>query len=152
MPGLDNPLRVLTSYRLRRTMSSAMSSLNPVFAEFGLRRTTYATLAVVVENPGQRQGKVAEALAIERPNFVQIVGELEKSGLISRQTAADDKRAYALHATAHGEQLYSKASRAVRERDLELIRGLTAAQIEALHSALAVIVANSKCREVQDDC
>lgn len=146
MPQADEPLRALTGYLLRRTTSTAMSKMNVVFAGFGLRRTTYATLSLVVETPGQRQGQVAAALAIDRPNFVQIVDELEEAGLVSRKTAVDDKRAYALHATSRGQELYKKARVAVRDCDRELTQGMTQRQLDDLHNALDVIGKNA-CRE-----
>ena len=143
MAALDDTLRALTSYRLRRTTSAAMSRMAKVFAKFGLRSTTYATLSVVVETPGQRQGKVAEALAIERPNFVHIVDELEKAGLLARETAADDKRAYALRPTDAGTRLYQAMAQEVRACDQALTQGLSARQIADLHAALEVISENS---------
>lgn len=147
MAKADGPLRAFTGYRLRRTTGSALSRMNSVFAEFGLRRTTFSTLSLVVSTPGQRQGQVATALAIERPNFVQIVDELEKAGLVSRQTATDDKRAYALHATPRGRKLYDQASAAVRKSDRELTQGLTESQIDDLHRALDLIAKNSCGKE-----
>lgn len=128
-----------------------MSRMHSAFAAFGLRRTTYSTLSIVIANPGQRQGQVAAALAIERPNFARIVDELEKADLISRKTATDDKRAYALHATPRGEQLFNEASVAVRHCEQMLTKGLTAHQLDDLHHALDVIAENASNWDSQDD-
>lgn len=147
MKTLDAPLRALTGYRLRRTTSAAMSRLNTVFAQFGLRRATYATLAIVVETPGHRQGKVAEALAIERPNFVQIVDELENAGLVLREKQATDRRAYALTPTPKGIALCAEVSKAAQAFEVSLTCGMSDAQISALHEALDVMAANIKCQE-----
>ncbi len=147
----DASLRVFTGYRLRRTTSSAMAYLQTVLAEFGLRRTTYSTLSVVVAKPGQRQGQVAAALAIERPNFVQIVDELEKEGLILRERATDDRRAYALHATPRGQQLFAQASVAVRRYEDMLTKGLTPQQLDDFHRVLDVIASNAIKGGREDD-
>ncbi|TNF17605.1 MAG: MarR family transcriptional regulator [Rhodobacteraceae bacterium] len=139
----DQGLRRYTGYRLRRTTSAAMSRISATLAPFGLRRTTFSTLALVVEHPGLRQSQVAEALAIERPNFVQIVGELEKAGLLERKLARNDRRAYALHVTEAGRALYEKARAQVRACDSQLIEGLTPEQIEALHESLRIMEYNA---------
>lgn len=143
MPRLDHALLGYSGYRLRRTTSVALSRMNAAFAQFGLRRTTFSTLALVATNPGMRQSQIAEALAIERTNFVQIVDELEKANLVIRETAVDDRRAYALHATPAGDGVYKKAAAAVLACDRELIAGLSPAQIEQLHEMLEVIDENA---------
>ena len=151
MNGFDKSLRDLTGYRLRRTTSTAMSKMKIVFAEFGLRRTTFSTLALVVNNPGLRQSQLAEALAIERPNLVQIVNELEKAGLVKRNAAADDRRAYALQATPSGCDLFEKSMAAVRAYEQKLIHGLSAEQISTLHQTLKIIYANANDLGASDE-
>lgn len=148
----DIKLRALTSYRLRRATVSVMALFNQVFAAFGLRRTTFSALTLVVDNPGLRQSDLADALAIERPNVVQIVDELERLGLVQRCTAEDDRRAYALHATAEGRRLQNRAMQAARDCDTVLVRGLSQDQLEALHSALGLLQANARTGELPDVC
>jgi DNA-binding MarR family transcriptional regulator len=151
MARADESLRAFTGYRLRRTTSIAMSRMHTAFAAFGLRRTTYSTLSIVIAKPGQRQGQVAAALAIERPNFVQIVDGLEKAGLILREKASDDKRAYALYATLRGKQLFEEASVAVRSCEDMLTKGLNKQQLDDLHHILDVISMNASKEDGQDD-
>ena len=151
MEILDKSLLELTGYRMRRSTSSALARMQDVFAKFGLRRTTFSALALVVDNPGLRQSQLAEALAIERPNLVRIVDELEKAGLLQRKAVANDRRAYALEATHAGSALLERAMRAVRDFDQRLIAGLTPDQIEALHAALSTIDENAKHLENPDE-
>ena len=150
MARADASLRAFTGYRLRRTTSSAMSRMQTAFAAYGLRRTTYSTLSIIIANPGLRQGQVAAALAIERPNFVRIVDELEKAGLILREKAPDDKRAYALYATTRGTQLFEKASAAVRSCEDMLTKGLTTQQLDDFHHVLDTIAENASKEDSQD--
>lgn len=150
MRHLDASLRDLSSYRMWRTNRVIIPRLNAVLADHGLRRTTFATLAIVVENPGLHQGAVAAALAIERPNFVQIVDELEKADLLSRERARDDKRAYALKATLAGVELYRKTYRDVRRYDQALTEGLSQSELDTLNKVLGVINANLKMMEAED--
>lgn len=136
---LDAGLRALTGYRLRRTTGIVMAEFTQVFAEFGLRRTTYSVLSLVVENPGIRQSQLAEALAIDRPNLVQIVDELEGAGLISRKRAKDDGRAKALMPTEAGQARYDAAQEKALAEDAKLTAGLTRDEEGALLKALTLI-------------
>lgn len=137
--GRDRPdaqLRELTGYCLRRTTATVMTEFNHVFSAFGLRRTTFSALALVVDNPGMRQSQLAEALAIERPNLVQIIDELEKSGCLERKTAENDRRAYALVPTAKGRELLRSAMAAVKKQDAKLTEGLSQLEVETLRRLL----------------
>lgn len=151
MARLDTSLLGFTGYRLQRTTGAAMTKMTPVFAKFGLRRVTFSTLALVVDKPGMRQGQLAEALAIERPNFVKIVDELEQAGLLQRRPVVDDRRAYALHATPKGCALAQQASEAVLAYDQKMLAGLSPAQVTALHHALQLIDANANSLEARDE-
>ncbi len=151
MPRPDRSLRELTGYRLRRSSVSVMSAFKDLFVQFGLRRTTFSTLVLIVDNPGLRQGELADALAIERPNLVQIVDELERKGLVKRQAAKNDRRAYCLTATRKGRDLYRKAMGSVAARDVELTRGLTPEQVANLHVALSILQQNALSMETRDE-
>lgn len=143
MTAADATLRALTGYCLRRASVAAMTDFARVFARHGLRRTTFSVLTLVTERPGLRQAQVAEALAIERPNLVQIVGELEGRGLLRRETGAGDRRAQTLHPTLAGRRLVTQAMADVAEQEERLLDGLTPPQVEALRTALAVIEHNA---------
>lgn len=146
----DITLRALTSYRLRRTTVAVMAQFNQVFAEFGLRRTTFSALTLVVDNPGLRQSQLADALAIERPNLVQLLDELEAEGLVRRVIASDDRRAYALHPTPKGQRLHARAMAAARACDVAMTRDLTKDQITQLHDLLSVLQGNAQSTETHD--
>jgi len=139
----DRSLRDITGYRLRRATISAMAAFNEIFASFGIRRTTFSALCMIVDNPGLRQGELADALAIERPNLVRIVDELEAEGLARRESAKGDRRAYELHATEKGRRLQEAAMTATLRCDAVIARGLTREQIDVLHAALRKIQENA---------
>ncbi len=139
----DNTLRELTGYRLQRATSSAMVRYKAVFAEFGLRRTTFSCLSLIVENPGLRQSQLGDMLAIERPNLVQIVDDLKRGGLIVRETSKTDRRAYALTATDTGAALFNKALKAVRALDEMMTAEMTDAEIKQMQSDLARLERNA---------
>lgn len=143
MKVLDVTLRELTGYRLQRATGSAMLRYKAVFAEFGLRRTTFSCLSLIVDNPGLRQGQLGETLSIERPNLVKVVGDLTGAGLVRRETSKSDSRAYALFPTTKGKAVLQEALAAVRALDDEVTLGMSPEEVFALRKALAKLEDNA---------
>lgn len=143
MTDADKSLRKLTGYRLQRANSAAMVRFKSVFEEFGLRRTTFSCLSLIVETPGLRQGQLGEVLAIERPNLVKIVDDLTKAGLIARERSQTDRRAYALHPTDKGKALYDQARAKVKHLDTVMTQGLSDQEVEQLQTALDLVERNT---------
>lgn len=141
-PNLDAALRSLVGYNVKRANSAIMGDVERVLGRFGLRRTTFSALSVVSDNPGLRQSELAEVLAIERPNLVQIVEELLRPGWIVRERDAADRRAYRLSASAEGTHRLTQAGTALSAYDARLTKGMDAAERAALISALRKVEAN----------
>jgi len=141
--GIDKTLRGLTGYQLQRANGAGIALYKAVFAKFGLRRTTFSCLSLIVENPGLQQGQLAAVLAIERSNIVQIIDDLSKKDLILREPAKTDRRAYALTATEKGVSVFKAALQAVKEIDDQVNRGLSKEELLALEYALRLIETNS---------
>ena len=72
------------------------------------------------------QSFAADTLGIERPNFVAIVEELERRGLITRTRDLDDRRAYCLNATSAGLALADQAVKACQAHEEKLFGQLSA--------------------------
>ena len=151
MTEADSTLRTLTGYQLRRAAAPVQLLINQVLGRFGLRRTTFSALTLIVDNPGMSQAQLAEALAIERPNLVQIVGELEASGLIERRTADGDRRAYALQPTMKGRKLQHDALEAARKTDAAITEGLSEEVLVIVRDALLTIERNATEAQVSDE-
>jgi len=151
MSDADRALRGLTGYCLHRSYHSVSTRVNALFAEYGLRRTTFSALALIVECPGLRQSQLAEALAIERPNMVQIIDELEQAGLVRREVSSTDRRAYAMQPSDAGRALFKKALAGIQALDRAFTAGMSAEQESALRHALHRIEQNCKLLEKTDD-
>lgn len=144
MDEADRSLRGFSGYSLKRAMATVQTDVNAALAPFDLRMVTFSALAVIVDNPGLKQAQLADALAIERPNLVLIVDELEGRDLITRERDRDDRRAYALQATLAGRRLRDKAYAAVSRHEEKMTKGLTEEERQALISALRRIEANGR--------
>lgn len=129
-------LRLFAGYHMKRAFNVVQADLSARLKPLGLRMVTFSTLALIVENPGLRQSQLADALAIERPNFVMIIDELHRKGLITRDRATDDRRAYALRVTESGDETFALALAAVQAHERQMFGGLTLAEREAFIETL----------------
>lgn len=120
----DTILRSYLGYHMKRAMAVLQADLNRTLKPFDLRMVTYSALVMIVENPGLRQVQLADALAIERPNLVVILDELEERGLITRDKVPTDRRAYALNPTQKGCALSEAATAANHADEARLLQGL----------------------------
>jgi DNA-binding MarR family transcriptional regulator len=134
----DTTLRQFIGYHMKRAYHMIQIDLMDALKPFDLRLVTYSALVVIRDNPGLRQSQLADVLAIERPNLVVVVDELEQRDLIVRDRAPYDRRAYALRVTEAGETMAVAATKAVKDHESQLCSGMSPelhdAMLEALQS------------------
>ncbi len=140
----DTTLRQFSGYAMKRAFNAIQADVNATLEPFGLRMVTFSAIVVIVDNPGLRQSQLAEILAIERPNLVLIIDDLENRKLITRERAPDDRRAHALNVTLKGRRLHDKALKAVKDHEARMTAGLSLEEREALIAALFAIERNGR--------
>ncbi|MFD1343513.1 MarR family winged helix-turn-helix transcriptional regulator [Litorisediminicola beolgyonensis] len=137
--ALDAPLARYAGYHLRRTTRLFLSDVAQVLKPLGLRMITFSTLATISGAPGIRQSRLASVLAVEKPNLVAILEELEGRGLILRERLESDRRVYVLKTTAEGEALVRQAHDAVEEHEERLMSPLDETERRTLIEMLAKV-------------
>ena len=135
----DTTLRQFTGYSMKRAFMVIQADVTRTLEPFGLRMVTYSALAIIGDNPGLSQTQLAAALAIERPNLVVIVDELERRDLLSRDRVPTDRRTYALQLTSEGGQLLTRATEALRAHEARMMRGISRADLATLVACLGQI-------------
>jgi DNA-binding MarR family transcriptional regulator len=122
------PLDELVGYHLRRASSAMKTDFAQTFADRSMRQVLFGVLSVVSAAPGTSQGKVAEALGIQRANMVALVNELVDLGLIARTTDHRDRRAFSLSLTTAGEARLRETLEQIRCHEDRLLENLTSAE------------------------
>lgn len=89
-------------HQLRVGTMAFFRSMSLVLQPYELRPSLFATLAVIEANPDRKQQEIGESVGIKRPNFVAVIDDLEKRGLVRRHRSPDDARSYALRLTPLG--------------------------------------------------
>ncbi len=96
------PLSGYVGYALRRAQGVIFADFNHTLAELDLRPAQFAVLLMIDNNPGASQSGVSAALGIQKANFVALIADLEKRGLVRRRKSDTDGRTYSLGLTPRG--------------------------------------------------
>jgi MarR family transcriptional regulator, lower aerobic nicotinate degradation pathway regulator len=119
-----------------RVHNRANEALEPL----GLTVKHYGLLTVIVHEGPIPQGRLGEIMRIDRTTMVALIDDLERDGHVDRTRNPDDRRAYALAATAGGKRLQRSAATAMREVQSEALSPLTAAERRELQRMLRILV------------
>ncbi len=103
--GIDR----IIGYRLRRAQAYVFQEFKTHFDPLGLTPADYSTLVLIGDNPGRRPSELAEALGIQRANFVPLVAGLEAREWLERRKSTSDGRSFSLHLTELGQQVRQRA-------------------------------------------
>ncbi|HTW84256.1 MAG TPA: MarR family transcriptional regulator [Candidatus Sulfotelmatobacter sp.] len=89
-PTTGSRLDGLLGYHLRRAQLRAFAA----FAREvdGLSPMLFGVLATIEAQPGIGQGEIADALGADRSTMVRLVDQLERRGLVRRESRPDDRR------------------------------------------------------------
>jgi DNA-binding MarR family transcriptional regulator len=100
----------------------------------------FSTLCTIKANPGVRQGVLADALLIQRPNMTLLVNRLIRTGYVRRRAARGDNRCVELFLRAEGERALSDVAAKLAAHEQSLTAALTKAERERLAALLGKIV------------
>jgi DNA-binding MarR family transcriptional regulator len=100
----------------------------------------FSTLATIKANPGVRQGALADALLIQRPNMTLLINRLIRTGYVRRRAARGDNRGVELFLRAEGERALNDMAAKLAAHEHGLTASLTKAERERLGALLAKIV------------
>jgi DNA-binding MarR family transcriptional regulator len=107
------------------------------FESYDIRPGQYSILTIIECNPGLNQSEVSEALGIKRANFVAMIDELERRGLLRRDSTPSDRRSYALVLTDSGRRLMRALHAAADTHERRLVETLGEENVPPTFAALA---------------
>lgn len=109
---------------------------NKEFKELHLNKGQYVYLARIVEHPGIINDSLAECTRSDRTSVAKSVKNLEKEGLVRKESDAENKKIRRLYATNKGVELYQILARVERYSEKKAIAGLTKKEQNQLLSLL----------------
>lgn len=121
---------------VRTVWLSMRSAIGDELAEFGLTTSQYATLMMTREQGGKSVSDIARDVGSTRQAANEMLGGLEKAGLIERRPHPTDRRTHQIFVTDEGRAVYAKAHAAVTRREAELEADFTPEQRAAVREWL----------------
>lgn len=91
-------------YRVRRAHLAIQQDFVETFSAHGISAADFAVLKLLSRNPGLKQSEIAEALGIQRANFVAIIDGLQERGFAERRKSDTDRRVQCLYITTQGQE------------------------------------------------
>lgn len=90
---------------------------------------------------------LARAAGIRPQSVVDLIGPLERRGLIKRREAPEHRRILRITLSAAGEQLFARALPAAARLESELLANLNASELSGLRNGLEKLLANAEAHE-----
>jgi DNA-binding MarR family transcriptional regulator len=151
-PGVSAPLRAdranrqedllgdSLAYAIKRTQVRCDEALAR-YLDPGLSPARFAALSTVGANPGISQAALSGLLNIAGPSVVKVVDDLERMGLMRRETSSD-RRVYALKLTDKGTDDLKRYQGSIRTYEKKIAALLTPQERTQLFALLAKVAAN----------
>jgi DNA-binding MarR family transcriptional regulator len=96
-------------------------------------------LRLIAGRPGLSQQEISTTLALLPSRVVAFVDDLQSRGYVTRERSQTDRRVYALHLTAQGQDLMGQLAEVAREHDRQITAGLSSSQKTDLKGILLVM-------------
>jgi DNA-binding MarR family transcriptional regulator len=109
----------------------------------GISQRLHATLRLIADCERVSQIEIAAVLQIDRATMMAITARLERSGLVAKVQAPDDRRRYELSLTKKGQLRLGEVERTVRRFETALSAKFSAKELTALVNALRKLYARS---------
>lgn len=116
---------------------------NEALEPLGLTVKHYGLLTLLVHEGPISQGRLGEVMKIDRTTMVALVDDLERAGHVDRTRNPEDRRAYALAATASGRRIQRDAATLMKRVYNETLSPLSAGERRELLRMLRDIVEGS---------
>lgn len=111
-------------------------------ADLNVTRSQWSLIAAVARHPGVTQRIVAEMLEISEASAGRLIDRMCNDGLLERRLRPDDRRAHAIHPTAHGKSLLSELASAARVMEDRVFRDFSDDELERFGASLDKMYAN----------
>lgn len=125
LPGLAyGVLDELLGYALRRAQNALYLHFQRSVDRADVSPQRFAALVLVAQNPGLRQGLLAEAMGLHRSGGMRLVDWLCEQGWVARADDPQDRRSWTVHPTPEGLALLDRVTAQVRAHDDALLAAL----------------------------
>jgi len=130
------------AYQVRRAHLAVLRDFGRRLSKLDIAPRHIGLLVFVDLNPGAVQGRIAEAIELDRSTIVPILDSLEKAGFLERRASKDDARSNGLWLTRKGVRAVAKVSALGRARDEEMLNGFSLTERRTFLEMTKRLIAN----------
>lgn len=113
------------SYLLWQVSHHSFRILDEVLAPLELRARPFAFMRLLREHGSISQQELAAIAGVDPSTVVAIMDSMERAGLAERRRNPQDRRAYRLHLTRHGETMLARAEQHLARYEERLLHPLS---------------------------
>lgn len=132
LAGLTDSLGFL----LRMAQLRVFAQFFETLGQFNLRPGEFSVLVVIAQNPGVRQGLLANSMSIKPAHMTKMVRNFESRNLVTRTVPQDDRRAVELCLSDEGARYVTELAPHFYDFDRAQQEPLTKAEMETLRGLL----------------
>lgn len=150
-PLRAGPLEISLGYKLRLAQILAYRTFEERMTDFGVAPRYLGLLAIVGENPGQPQCRLADAVGVQKSSLVAILDRLESAGLLERRGSRTDRRAKTVWLTARGKRVAADLGRLARDHEDRMSEGISPDALRTTLGVLDAMIANLRGQSDQSE-
>ena len=136
-----------TVYLLKRTELAVRGCVEVALAPFGLTPAQFLVLFLLKQSKGHSSADVARAIGVRPQSIVDLIGPLERDGLIRRREAPEHRRILQIALSAAGERLLARAIPVANQLEKSLLSNLTAPELIHVRQGLTKLLANAEAHD-----
>ena len=134
--------RPRTIYLLRRAQLWIQSRLEEALSGQGLTPTQYTVLSLSDRGEGEAlsSAQLARRAGVSSQSMNEVVGALQRKGLIEREEAPENRRILRTRLTAEGRRLLDVCEAAVDALEGQMLAGFAPDEVQSMRDGLQKIV------------
>jgi DNA-binding MarR family transcriptional regulator len=137
-PPLDlGGLQDLLGFQLRMAHVAMHRDFVTAMTDLGLTQKQFASLRLIMANPGASQADLATILGTDRATMMALVDRLDQREFVERRRSTTDRRRQELHLTSAGKSFLVKAERVLDEHEKRFTSMFSDKELRAFIAALA---------------
>jgi DNA-binding MarR family transcriptional regulator len=125
-----------TVYILKRAELAVRSCVEVALAEFALTPTQFLTLTRLRDADELSSAALAREIGVRPQSILEVIGPLERRGLIEREASPAHRRTLHIQLTTSGRKVLQQALRVASKLEAELLSALSLREIAVLQKAL----------------
>jgi DNA-binding MarR family transcriptional regulator len=129
-----------TTYLVKQLELAIRAGMDAIAGEFGVTALQYTALSVLARHPGLSAAQMARRSFVSAQAGNEMVGILERKGLVTRTPDAGNRHIKRIHLTSAGHSVLSQCDVQIDRLETKMLDAVTPADVEVLRKTLAACV------------